>query len=51
MYYVRVDIKLSKCPNCGNEVGEPYRALSNYTFTIELYECNKCLNKFKVVSG
>jgi len=38
------------CVKCGNAISKPAKAIKNQTFTIEAYECNKCGNKFKVIT-
>jgi transposase-like protein len=36
------------CPSCGKEVEKPSRTLTNYSFTIEAYNCKKCHHNFKI---
>jgi transposase-like protein len=42
---------MAHCPSCGKEIDKPSKALTNYNFTIEYFNCKKCHHNFKVTTN
>jgi DNA-directed RNA polymerase subunit RPC12/RpoP len=36
------------CPNCGSKLDAPEKKIENNMFSLAVYRCKKCGNRFKV---